>query len=483
MNKNYPRTLVYTNDQYGGLNMTHVYDIMGIEKIKFFFMHLRRQDTTAQLLLISMQTTQMECGSGKLFFNLPYTTFSKLATKTWCKSLWEYCDVREMEFDIGLNVVPPLQRKHDHFIMDILVKYGNFSTTELIGMNKYRQHLQLLMLSDVTDFRGKRLLREIQEGKSSRRSNYKFCPQKPIKAWETLWTSKVCPILNMILQRQPLGSWVHESHQLWTWEYAEATHQYLRCENRVFVKENTRFGLLVNDGMEEEIIFNKWADVGRDKKGNPVLIASQDKCAMKTPHDDRSGISDFRKYENMWGKIEYLVNEDDFESYCKEKKCLVATDGANRDEEGAQAWIIASEEGVPMIRGRGRVNYARDDALLAVTTFMSDMAVTKDINFGLKGAVAIYTDSVNSISDMKETLMPSTKNALENNIDMKIELKNILRTSTVPFKLIHVRAHQDDKMPFDELPIEAQLNCLADAHAGGVYMDVDCGIHLEEALF
>ena len=216
MNKNYPRTLVYANDQYGGLNMTHVYDIMGIEKIKFFFMHLRRQDTTAQLLLISMQTTQMECGSGKLFFNLPYTTFSKLATKTWCKSLWEYCDAREMEFDIGLNVVPPLQRKHDHFIMDILVKYGNFSTKELFGINKYRQHLQLLMLSDVTDLRGKRLMREIQEGKRSRRSNYKFCPQKPIKAWETLWTSKVCPILNMVLQRQPLGAWVHESHQLWT---------------------------------------------------------------------------------------------------------------------------------------------------------------------------------------------------------------------------------------------------------------------------
>jgi len=34
----------------------------------------------------------------------------------------------------------------------------------------------------------------------------------------------------------------------------------------------------------------------------------------------------------------------------------VATDGANRDEEGAHAWIIATDEGTPMIRGRGRVD-------------------------------------------------------------------------------------------------------------------------------
>ena len=111
------------------------------------------------------------------------------------------------------------------------------------------------------------------------------------------------------------------------------------------------------------------------------------------------------------------------------------------------------------------------------------MAEGKGIKFNLKGDVPIYTDSVNAISNMKENLVPSTKNALENNVDMKIELKHVLRTSKVRFKLIHVRAHQDDKMPFDELPIDAKLNCLADKYAGGVYTDVTCGFHLDEAPF
>jgi len=78
-----------------------------------------------------------------------------------------------------------------------------------------------------------------------------------------------------------------------------------------------------------------------------------------------------------------------------------------------------------MIRGRGRVNYARDDAsslrpelaaLLAVTTFISAMAEEEGIDFGLKEDVPIYTDSSNAISDMQKTLVPSTKNALENNM-------------------------------------------------------------------
>jgi len=493
MNKNYPRTLVYANDQHGGLNMTHIYDIMGIEKIKFFFMHLRKQDTTAKLLLISMQTTQLECGSSKLFFNLPYKTFSSLATKTWCKSLWEFCDTKELEFDIALNVIAPLQRKNDRFIMDVLVQDGRFSTKELFGINKYRQHLKLLMLSDVTDLRGKRLLQDIKDGKCTRPSKYEFCRQQPIKAWETLWITRVCPILNLALQKRPLGIWVHESHQVWKWEYAEAENKYLKCDNRVYVKRNMKFVLMERGAMDANVEFSRWADVGRDRKGNPMIVATVEKKNLKTPHVDTTAKSSaFRKYESMWGNIEYMGDKEEIRRYCAKKKCLVATDGANRDEEGAQAWIIATDEGVPIIRGRGRVNYAKDDAsslrpelaaLLAVTTFISVMAEEKGLDFGLKGDIPIYTDSSNAISDMQKTLMPSTKNALENNIDMKLELKHVLRTSKVKFKLIHVRAHQDEKMPFEELTIDAKLNCLADKYAGGVYTDMRCGKHMDDVPF
>ena len=100
LNKNYPRSLLHANDQYGGLNITHIYDMMGLEKSKFFLMHLRRNDTTGKLLTIEIQHLQLECGSGTLFFNLDFEVFSPLVQDSWCKHLWEYFFKREISVDL-----------------------------------------------------------------------------------------------------------------------------------------------------------------------------------------------------------------------------------------------------------------------------------------------------------------------------------------------------------------------------------------------
>ena len=83
-NEKYARSLLQANDQYGGMGVTHLYDIMGTEKLKFMFMHTRRFDTTGKLLLMSMQNTQLECGSGNLFFNLNYDVLTFFKDITYC---------------------------------------------------------------------------------------------------------------------------------------------------------------------------------------------------------------------------------------------------------------------------------------------------------------------------------------------------------------------------------------------------------------
>jgi len=113
---------------------------------------------------------------------------------------------------------------------------------------------------------------------------------------------------------------VHESHQVWEWEYAEAEHEYLRCDNREYVKRNTKFVLMARGEIDEKVVFGRWADVGRDRKGNPMIVATEEKKNLKTPHVEITPTSsEFRKYENMWGNIEYMVDEDEFERYCAKK--------------------------------------------------------------------------------------------------------------------------------------------------------------------
>jgi len=104
INRNYPRSLLQAGDQYGGINVTHIYDLMGMEKLKFLLMHLRRKDTTAKLLEIEFQKIQLECGSETLFFNLEYEKFSHLVTESWSKHLWQYYDDRAIEMDVSLEI-------------------------------------------------------------------------------------------------------------------------------------------------------------------------------------------------------------------------------------------------------------------------------------------------------------------------------------------------------------------------------------------
>ena len=81
VNKNYSRTLMRANDQYAGMGITHIYDVMVTEKSRFLMMHLRRNDTTGRLFRIAMEKLQLECGSGELFYNLDYDKWEQLVTK------------------------------------------------------------------------------------------------------------------------------------------------------------------------------------------------------------------------------------------------------------------------------------------------------------------------------------------------------------------------------------------------------------------
>ena len=60
--------------------------------------------------------------------------------------------------DLDLEIVAKKQRENDKFIMDVLVQKGDLTNEELIGINKVRQHLGLLTLSDVADLQCKYFL-------------------------------------------------------------------------------------------------------------------------------------------------------------------------------------------------------------------------------------------------------------------------------------------------------------------------------------
>ena len=279
LNKNYPRSLLQANEQYGGLSIHHLYDVMGIEKSKFMIMHLRRNDTTGKLLQIAMQHTQLECGSERLFFNTDYSKYSDFTTPSWCKHLWQYYDKRAIKVDLQNEVTYKKPRQNDQFIMDVLLHENGvlLSKMELIKLNKVRQHLKILTLADITDLRGRRILQQVKEGRLCRKSSFTFAPQDPQDAWIHLWKNKACSILQKALNKKPLGAWTQQTHQIWKWTYSQELNLLQGPDKRCYKKNKYSKYVEIDvsaSGMKEQC-FCTCADVDVGQNDSIYIVAME----------------------------------------------------------------------------------------------------------------------------------------------------------------------------------------------------------------
>ena len=488
-NKNYARSLLEANDQYAGMKITHLYDVMGTEKLKFLFMHLRRWDDTGKLITISMQKTQLECGTSKLFFQLDYDKWMKFVTPTWSTHLWEYCNLRAITLEIKKKIIYEKPREGDKFIMDVLASSTLISDDELVKLNCVRQHLQLLTLADMVDLRGRKILQSIKHARLFRRSNFDFVKQAPSDAWLELWKTKACIILHRYVSKYPLGAWIAPTHQRWEWKRNIGNSKVLYCGSEKYVRKGNVYKKSDQRSEMEETFQNgvELLDVNFDRRGNPYIVAFERKEVLYVKNqtkEDWSGMDvDAGEIINWVRNKDRLIRAIENDEWC------IATDGSNYVDEGAYAWGIAGTDGDYIVKGKGRVACAHEDSsslrpeMIAIIQALRFVEKVWRKNVIIQSAredirkVPIYTDSEVTIKDMEHSYFPTTKNVFENNIDVKIELKTLLRTSKIKYELIHVRSHQDEKKEEWELTIPERLDCEIDKFAATVYEDAECGRH------
>ena len=204
----FPRAIASAPFTYAGLQIEHIYDIMGKEKLKFLMMHIKKNDTTGQLIFIAMQCIQITLGTSKPFYELNYDKYEHLLQASWIKHLWQYMDSRSIEIELTKKCTFTTQRKSDQFLMDILRPH--FSTPQLNKINKIRQHLKVLQLSDVTDITGKYILPNIKNGINFRKLSYGWPHQPMVAKFLPLWKN-ACQRLQIALNNRPLGQWTNIS--------------------------------------------------------------------------------------------------------------------------------------------------------------------------------------------------------------------------------------------------------------------------------
>ena len=191
VHRNVSRVPLYIPKSLGGYGIVNIFHLQGIEKIKFYIMHLRLGDTTGKLLEISTRSTQMELGTLKSFWNLNYATHCEYTTSTWTTNIWDYlcqCGVKLIDYKHWVYLPP---RHNDFHIMDVVYNRA----------------------SDVYDDNNKRFKRRVYECEASLLSSLGWPRIKNFPpSWKKIWQSILTSIILPRIKANPLGKWIRPSH-------------------------------------------------------------------------------------------------------------------------------------------------------------------------------------------------------------------------------------------------------------------------------
>ena len=495
MQEHFPRAIMEAGPEYVGFGWTHLYDLHGQEKLKFFTMHLRKNDTTAHLLRISMKHTQLQLGISQPFLSTNYDEFSYLSQNTWVTHLWEYASSRGLDITLTDPIVLPKQCKTDEFIMDILHQDSTLTKEECIIANKVRVNLQILHLSDIVDGRGRRLLPDVRHGKLYKLSTLQWPRQILLKKWMPVW-HKVCGVLQRYVSRNCLSADRRSKYQQWKWN-VDATKKYLTNGHEYYKKIQTRRGtyFIPQQGPPgEPIQYTHAVDVAF-MKSRPQVIHVYGRNLYEETHtpsttsskDDTSNL--FGDTFGRWGNLTQDIEEEIVENI-KAGTLLAGLDGSVTKGQGAYSFGFFDPSSTPIYLYHGPVhgdneqqNSTRSEmhGILGLVLCLRYIANKYKLH-GPFRTITVYGDNTESLRIARVGPSSSLKNVFTSDMDICYELFYHVHHHCFSFDFEHVKAHQDDTIDYEDLSFSAKINVQCDKFVTKYYTDPlpTCVHHLQK---
>ena len=454
------RTLARASELFAGLNITHLYDLHGTEKLKFFFVHLRRFDNAGKLIFILMQLTQLYIGSEKFFMNENYASSEFLSPPSWIKHLWKYTSDNEIKIDLTHKPTLPTQRLSDKFIMDVLNPY--FSPSDLFRINKIRLHMQVYLLSEISTLDGLHILPDIENGVTNRSSKYEWPRQPLVKKYLKLW-KHACKILRELLSTNPLGPWTN-MHQTWKWK-CTTDEKYLMSDSQVYncVTSGRRKKFQPISTPPPDLDFCNVADV-YTYHSSIILISTENHIASKPKalqFDYSSILGDVNIPRSITRKVAKLIRKG---------RLIIGSDGSEKEGIAHFAWGLLDLENMttPFYTFKTPVHGDVDQAtplraeilgLFACFQFIDSIISKYRLQ---RYKIPVYSDCQNAILAAITPFFISCKSVFNDDGDIRAELRTWYKRVSNNIHLYHVKSHQNNTKPLETLSPAGKLNVFLD---------------------
>jgi sentrin-specific protease 1 len=476
----------YLPASFGGMELFDLTTEVTAATLNSFLQHFGTNTLIGTTLQAALEYLQLELGVEDCPLSYDFNTWGHLATDTWVKALWEKVDLLDITLLLEYEGIPK-PREHDCSIMSEMVKLG-FKGKELKRINRARIAQEALFISDIATARGTNLeiyLEDWWEDSFERdmgehRSVLQFSREDPTdEDWKT-WKKALRHIAsgpNLYLN-QPLGKWIAPSTRKWRQFYHPETNTgELHYDDKILRFENDpddRAYILSLSGEAEAALTDTIPVTFVDVVDGKLKLKSRGPKLAEPPLQEHlSFIEALRSKGGEWMWEGLVLDEDpDWIIDALERGSLYcATDGSHNKKlapliSGA-AWVLFCSHSRKVMRGE----FA--EFSVAANSYRAEQLGMLALHLLLLTAEEYYQQSLtdaNIFCDNKGTIQTFSKEhrripAGAKNNDILRVLRRIQTTSKLAHKLQHVKAHQDDNVPFRLLSLDAKLNFECDLRA------------------
>ena len=480
----------------GGAGFLDLEVVQGEGQILNFIKHWRTQGTIGKLLRCAVAWGQLQAGTGTPLFHYPEVSLPHYEQR-YLKSLRGFLARIGGHLELDNAYVPEQQREHDDYIMDMAMASGQFTSKQIIQLNYCRLYLQVVTLSDVTHLNGAYLADWAIQGIVTPREGSiakhlvieQARPDAP--AWKQ-W-KKLCKILSDRLLHEPLGLWLFGSaklHRIWD--------QYLDwSDNSLYVWNDGIFSQYVSisqDQFDHALECPDWwpsstctpvqADFvdGRYDILPESVVPILSRPPASVPRTFSDYISRLPEWERLlFDELQFLglapfelLDQCTAEHGGIHLTLIFCSDGSAGDNSMSFAWRMALPSGRRVVQCAGPAfghiqssyrgeGYGVLSAVRFVFHWFLFCGESPQWSYKYLADNTGILDAIIRDLEYDET-WPNT--TLEDDWDIRNEIKNTIKLIGRPASFIHVKGHQDDDSPAAELSLEAQLNIEADSLAG-----------------
>ena len=489
-NRHLPRAVVFGSYKYGGLNMKHLYIDQGTKHVTQFLKYYRYGGSIGQLLKISLRWLHIVAGFSFCPLAKPQINYHHIEDK-WYQSTIRF--LYECNASIITNTrIQILCRVNDSCLMEDFLLAAP-TAPEMKQLNLCRLYLRVIVLSDICECNGLTITRQCWEGIRPINTTQLWPNQaKPPSSHWTTWRKFLarCYLNDDDITRKkrqelqlayPMGQWTtdhrpHRQHEYYINPISLTLYQTTNHPMQVYKpSRNSRTLLTFHPTGHATSLPQSLVPI------NP--LASNERCITihkqdlpPIPHRHIPTIHTFTDYIHTLEPWERQLLQH-HNLHCTAEELLnrttsnltIASDGSVDNDRGSFGWVITFEHSI-LATGFGTafgltISSFRSEAygILAALRFIYNIQLYHHLPLPYR-SILWYCDSESLLkrihNNRQDTHNPNRYKLADNDLEIAIVLT--IPMVAVSFQQQHVRSHQYDNLPIQQLPLPHRLNRIAD---------------------